>query len=69
MDSEWDSGFFVGINPKTIEYLIAKATGVFSSATIRRLQDDKAYDASIIEEVKVKYREYVISGSKHPRLE
>ena len=37
---------------------------MFSSARIRRLQDDKAYDASIIEVVKMKYREYIINGSK-----
>lgn len=28
MESEWDMGYFVGINPKTTEYLIAKDTGI-----------------------------------------
>ena len=36
MDSEWDSGFFVGINPKTTEYLIAKE---LACSPVRRFAD------------------------------
>ena len=64
METEWDMGYFVGVNPKTTEYIIAKGTGVFSCATIRRLQDDKAYDPMILQEVKISYQEYVLEGSR-----
>ena len=43
MNTEWSTGFFVGVNGKTTEYLVATIDGIFSCATIRRLSDDEAY--------------------------
>ena len=40
MESEWGTGFFVGANSRTDEYIIAKEDGVFSCATITRYPDD-----------------------------
>ena len=60
MNSEWSTGFFVGINGKTTEYLVANADGIFSCATIRTLPDDEAYDPECINIVNMKYRDYVI---------
>jgi hypothetical protein len=63
MNTEWSTGYFVGINGKTTEYLVATADGVFSCATIRRLPDEEAYDPQCISIVKVTYREYVLGGA------
>ena len=63
MNSEWSTGFFVGINGKTTEYLVANEDGIFSCATIRTLPDDEAYDPECIGIVNMRYRDYVIDGS------
>ena len=63
MNSEWSTGYFVGINGKTTEYLIATADGVFSCAAIRRLPDEEAYNPECINIVKVTFREYVLGGA------
>ena len=56
MNTEWSTGYFVGVNGKTTEYLIATEEGIFSCATIRRLPDDEAYDKECLQAVKVRYR-------------
>ena len=58
MQSDWDTGYFAGINPGTTEYLTGKDAGVFTCAPIRRLPDDEAFDPPILEDVKVRYRDY-----------
>ena len=63
MESEWDAGYFVGVNPETTEYLVIKEDGVFSCATIRRLQDDQAFDPKILNEVNVTYSQYILKGA------
>ena len=42
MESEWDTGYFVGINSRTTEYLVSNGSNVFSTTTIRRMTDDKS---------------------------
>ena len=64
MDSEWDTGYFVGINSRTSEYLIAKGAEVFSSTTVRRLTEDKAYDPEVVQDVKIQHREYITEGAR-----
>ena len=34
METEWDTGYFIGINSRTTEYLIAKGSCIFSTTTI-----------------------------------
>ena len=70
MDTEWDVGYLVGFNARTTEYLIGTEMGIISCATIRRLQDDLAYDKQCLEDVNVGYREYVCKGasSTNPRV-
>ena len=63
MLTEWSTGFFVGINGKTTEYLVATEEGIFSCTTIRRLPDEEAYDPRCLDVVKVTYREYVLEGA------
>ena len=53
----------MGINPGTTEYIIGKDDGVFSCATIRRLPDENAFDPAIIDDIKVRYHEYVMEGA------
>ena len=64
MNTEWSTGFFIGVNGRTTEYLVATEEGIFSCATIRRLPDDEAYDPACIDIVKVTYREYVLEGAR-----
>ena len=33
-ETEWGTGYFVGINSRTTEYLLAKGSGVFSTTAI-----------------------------------
>ena len=64
METEWDTGYFIGINSRSAEYLIAKGSGVFSTTTIRRHQDDKAYGPDILKEVTILHRDYVMHGAE-----
>ena len=48
MESEWDHGYFLGINPGTTEYLIACGDDVYSCATIRRLEKGKTFNPTVI---------------------
>ena len=61
---KWSTGFFIGVNGRTTEYLVATQEGIFACATIRRLPDDEAYDPACIDIVKVTYREYVLEGAR-----
>ena len=63
MNTEWSTGYFVGMNGKTTEYSVATADGVFSCATIRLLPDDEAYDSECINMFKVTCRDYVLGGA------
>ena len=63
MQTGWDTGYFVVINPGTTEYLIGKDVGIFTCVTIRRLPDDEAFDPAIIDDIKVRYRDYMIEGA------
>ena len=54
----------MGINPKTTEYLVSKDPEIYSCATIRRLQDDRAYDPEIVLKVEIRYLDYVMKGSR-----
>ena len=47
-----------------IEYPIAKGSGIFSSITIRRFQDDKAYDPEILQDMEIPHGYYVTHGAK-----
>ena len=60
MESEWDCGYFLGVNFGTTEYLIGTHDDVFSCATLRRLQDDKAFDPSIINQIDMRFSYYIL---------
>ena len=69
MESEWDHGFFLGVDLGTTEYLIGSGDDVYSCATIRRLEEDQAFDPSVIKETKMRYREYVLEGARSTPIE
>ena len=54
----------MGVNPGTTEYLIGSHDDVFSCATMRRLQKDKAFDLSIIKEIDMSFSDYVSQGAR-----
>ena len=69
VESEWDHWFFLGVNPGTTEYLIGCGDDVYSCATIRRLEEGKAFDPSVIKETKMRYRDYVLEGARSTPIE
>ena len=69
INTDWSTGFFVGINGKTTEYLVATEEGIFSCATIRRLPDDEAYDPKCIQLVNITYRVYFLRARDHRQWE
>ena len=64
LESDWEYGYLLAVNPSTTEYLIGSDDDMFSCATIRRLQDDKAFDTSVIREMAMRYRDYIIEGAR-----
>ena len=70
MDTEWDVGYFLGWKSRTTEYLVGTSEGIISCTTMRRLQDDLAYDKACLDEINVGYRDFVCKGamSENPRV-
>ena len=48
MESDWSHGYFLGINPETTEYLIGTHDNIYSCCTMRRLEEDRAFDATLV---------------------
>ena len=63
LESGWDHGFFVGMNPCITDFFLS-GDDFYSCATIRRLKEDKAFDASVITETNMKYRDYILEGAR-----
>ena len=64
MESDWIYGCFLGVNPRTTEYLIGNHDDVYSCSTMRRMEEDKASDASAIKEIDMMYSDYMIQGAR-----
>ena len=64
MESDWSYGYFLGVNPGTTEYPIGNHDDVYSCCTMRRLEEDKAFDASVAKEIDMRYSDYVIQGAR-----
>ena len=52
------------------EYLVGTSEGIISCTTMRRLQDDLAYDKACLDEINVGYRDFVCKGAmiENPRM-
>ena len=55
---------FVGIVNRNTEYLLATTDAIVSCSTVRRWPDNEAYDKKCIEEVDIKYTDYVKTGPR-----
>ena len=64
MESDWSYGYFLGVNPGTAEYLIGTHDDVYSCCTMRRREEDKVFDASVVKEIDMRYSDYVIKGAR-----
>ena len=64
METDWSHGYFLGINPETTEYLIGTNDNIYSCCTMRRLEEDRAFDASLVKDITIKYSDYVMQGAK-----
>ena len=69
MESEWDHGHFLGVNPGTTEYFIGCGDDMYSCAKIRRLEEGKAFDPTAIKEIKMRYRDYILEGARSTPVE
>ena len=56
MESDWSYGYFFGVNPATTEYLIGNHDDVDSCCTMRRLEEDKAFDTSLVKEIDMRFK-------------
>ena len=54
----------MGIVNRNAEYLIATHQGIISCSTVLRLPDNEAYDKKCIEDIDIKYTDYVKIGSR-----
>ena len=61
-------GCFVGIVSLKTEYVIALKDGIIACSAVRGLLDNAAYDKKCIEEVDIKYTNYVKAPGQ-PRLQ
>jgi hypothetical protein len=64
MESDWSYGYFLGVNPGTTEYLVGNHDDVYSCCTMRRLEENKAFDASVVKEIDMRFSDYVIQGAR-----
>lgn len=58
------TGYFVGIVNRNTQYLISTSDGIIACSTVRRLPDEEAYDKTCLEDVKVKYSDYIHGGAR-----
>ena len=65
MESEWD----YSVNAGTTEYLIGTHDDVYSCSTMRRWQEDKSFDPSIIKEIDMRFSDYVMQGARSSPVE
>ena len=69
MESEWDHGYFLRESPGSTEYFIGTSDDVYSCATMRRLEEDKAFDTAVVKELDMHYGDYVIQGARSSLVE
>ena len=63
-DTEFMVGTFVGYVWNTTEYIVVNIDGAFRCRTIRRMIDDQAYDPECVNNVKIRYDDFISDGLK-----
>ena len=64
MESDWSTGIFVGVDPRTSEALVISAEGLFKCRTVRRVIREDAFNPKWLEEAITPIDEYVQKGAK-----
>ena len=64
MESDWSTGIFVGVDPRTSEALVISAEGLFKCRTVRRVIREDAFNPKWLEEAITPIDDYVQKGAK-----
>ena len=62
-ETEWSTGYFLGVISRTTEFLIGTPEGIIKCTTIKRVPDDQAYDRACLEVMKTTYYQYLKDGA------
>ena len=62
-ETDWSTGIFVGVDPRTSEALMISEEGFFKCRTVRRIPREYAFDAKCLEEAKTPMDEFVNKGA------
>ena len=63
-ESDWSTGIFVGVDPRTSEALVISGDGLFRCRTVRRVPREEAFNQKWIDEAVTPIDEYVQKGAK-----
>ena len=63
-ESDWHVGIFMGIDPRSSEYIVQNKDGIFKCRTARRLTRDKAFSIETMDMAKWGISEYVNKGAR-----
>jgi hypothetical protein len=62
-ESDWQTGFFVGVNGGSTEFLIINENGLFKCRSMRRLEKEKACDEETLKKATKTIDEYIEKGA------
>ena len=57
---------FLGMIERCNTYMIGTSDGIYASSHIMKFQDDRAYDPSLIDDIKDRFYDYLKGGVKEP---
>ena len=64
LETDWSTGVFVGVDPRTSEALIVSGEGLFKCRTVRRVVREEAFGAGWLEKAITPIDEFVSKGAK-----
>ena len=59
VESDWSTGVFVGVDPRTSEAMIVSGDGLFKCRTVRRVVSEEAFNQRWMDEAVTPIDEYV----------
>ena len=62
-ESDWQTGFFVGVNSGSTEFLVIIIDGLYKCRTIRRLENNLAFDVDTLDKATKTIDEYIHKGA------
>ena len=57
---------FLGMIDRSNTYLVGTSEGIYASPHIMKFQDDQAYDANLIDDIKERFYDYLKGGVQAP---